>query len=149
MSVRSQYWENMDRAFFDTNILLDVLQRREPFYPASFKALNLAISCRCHGSVSPVSVSDIVYVARKVDRSTLIRFFGLLRSRLDITPVTGVEVDAMLCSKWGDMEDALQYAAAMSWGATCFVTRNTSDFAQLPALPVLSPDEFLARVAAR
>ena len=47
-----------------------------------------------------------------------------------------------------DFEDAVQYFSAVHAGADCIVSRNPADFPPDPALPVLSPAEFLARVRA-
>jgi predicted nucleic acid-binding protein len=134
----------MDKVFFDTNVLLDVLQKRKPFYPDSFEVINLALNGKVTGSISPISIADISYIARDTPRKDLIGFFQLLRSRLEVSSVNATIIDAMLQANWQDLEDSIQYYAAQSWGAHYLLTRNASDFPQSPAMPVMTPTHFLS-----
>ena len=43
-----------------------------------------------------------------------------------------------------DLEDALQVAAAESWGADLVVTRNLRDYRRSP-VKAISPDDFLKK----
>jgi hypothetical protein len=63
-----------------------------------------------------------------------------------VSAVTEAEIQFALASSFKDFEDAIQHFAAKSEGSvSAIVTRNKTDYST-SELPVLSPDEFLARV---
>ncbi len=135
----------MDRLFFDTNVLLDVLEAREPFLPDSLAVLALARSGRVRGATSALSLAVIAYLKRKEPVDDVVRAFTALRQFLAVAPLGEKEADLALAAGLPDLEDALQWGSARGWKATHLVTRNTSDFRSVPELAVLSPGQYLAR----
>lgn len=134
----------MDRLFLDTNVLLDVLEKRPAFVADSLRVIGLAKSRKVHAAVSPLSLSDITYILRKSQQATVLRFFEKLREAVEIAALGEWEVDAALAAAMPDFEDALQWQAARNWNASHFVTRNTSDFPSSQVIAVMSPAEYLA-----
>ena len=55
----------MKRVFLDTNVLLDILLRRDPFYAAAAKLWLKAESRELEGLVSLPSLGTIFYLVRK------------------------------------------------------------------------------------
>jgi len=53
------------RVFVDTNLLLDVLARREPFYTVSARVWTLAETGACEALISAISFNNIYYIVRK------------------------------------------------------------------------------------
>jgi len=135
------------KVFYDTNVLLDILLKREPFYFASFRSLNSSLSNITDGAISAISVSDIFYISRKMTNTSIIKFFTFIRSKIEIAPTDGNSIDQSLISNFRDMEDAIQYYTAVSWGATHLLTRNVSDFStanmSVARLEILTPTQFL------
>ena len=130
--------------FFDTNILLDVLARREPFYADSAEVWTLAETGQIEGSISTLSLPNLYYLLRRTDGSKTAR--KALRTLRDIfhlvpldTQITNQAADADI----RDFEDALQFFSAIRAGAIVLITRNPKDF---PAgdISVQTPTEFLA-----
>lgn len=133
----------MDRLFVDTNVLLDVIERRPAFVADSLRVIALAKPGRARLAVSPLSLSDITYILRKGDHARILRFFRQLRETVGIAGLTAAEVDRALASGMTDFEDALQWQAARSWKATHFITRNSSDFPGGTEIAVMAPQEYL------
>ena len=61
----------MDRLFFDTNVLLDILERRAPWFPEAVECLALVKSSQCVGAMTALSLSDIAYIQRATPRDNL------------------------------------------------------------------------------
>ena len=130
--------------FVDTNVLLDVLAKREPFYQDSANVWTLAEHGKIRGLVSALSFSNIYYIVRRLkDRRTADRAMLVLRDTF--TPVAcdeqvlGQAIDARM----KDFEDAIQYFSAIRAESTCLISRNPDHFPR-SAIPVLTPTEFLA-----
>jgi hypothetical protein len=135
----------MDRVFFDTNVILDVLERRPPWFPESAESLALARKGRCLGAMTALSLSDIAYIQRSASTANLYERFRLLRSFLEIAPMDSASVDGALTDELADFEDGLQLRAALGWNATHFLTRNLKDFPVGSDLCILSPSEYLSQ----
>lgn len=130
--------------YVDTNVLLDVLARREPFYRDSAAVWTLAEQGRIRGLISVISFTNIFYIIRKL-RGRRIALRTMAQLRATFTPVAcdGQVLDQAIDADFGDFEDAIQYFSAAHAGVCCIVSRNPDHFRRSePA--VLSPAEFLA-----
>jgi len=133
------------KAFVDTNILLDVLAERHPFYSDSAAVWTLAEEGRIEGLVSAVSFTNIFYVVRKLaDAKSARRALVLLRNAFTAVACDGRILTQAMDSNFKDFEDAVQYFSAVQAGAECLISRNPDDFSRAGEFPVLSPAEFLA-----
>ena len=134
------------RALIDGNILLDVLQRREPHFDASSKVWKLCETDRLEGFVSALTFADLVYVMRKElspDRiQDVLKKLALIFRFTELAVSDLTEASEM---KWDDYEDAVQSATAKRIHADCIITRNVRDFLQ-SKVPALTPCEFLQRI---
>ncbi|MBA3846718.1 MAG: PIN domain-containing protein [Planctomycetes bacterium] len=139
------------KALIDTNVLLDVIARRAPFFNDSAMVWTMAEQGRIHGLVSAISLTNIYYIGRKLNgRDAAIKALTLIRDSFAIVEcdaqILGQAIDAVMRGESKDVEDAVQFFSAARAGAQCLVTRNPGDFAQ-NFCPVVSPTEFLARFA--
>ncbi len=134
------------RVFVDTNLLLDVLARRKPFYTSAARIWTLAETGACEALVSAISFNNVFYIVRKArDLPTARRALVLLRDVFaSVAPDQGI-LNQAIDSDIPDFEDAIQLFSAVHAGADYLLTRNVGDF---PAgiLPILAPQEFLALV---
>lgn len=134
----------MKRLFLDTNVLLDIILKRDPFY-ASAARLWLKVEAReVEGMVSLLSLGTIFYLVRKrTDAHAAREAIRTICRVLRVVDSPGRAANAALESRMSDFEDALQYSVASLSGADCLVTRNASDFPRHGNVAVLTPDEFL------
>lgn len=130
--------------FIDTNVLIDVLAKREPFYADSVRVWTLAEQGRIKGLISAISFNNIYYVIRRLrTRQTANRTMVLLRDTFTPISLDKQILDQAIDSGLDDLEDAIQYFSAVRAEADCIVSRDNSAFPQSD-LPVLTPAELLA-----
>jgi len=132
------------KVFFDTDVLLDVLAERMPFYPHAMRVWTLAEIGRVEGQVGAISFGNCSYIIRKHGgRSVAGKAIRLIRDAFKPVDLTGQIVNQAIDAGFADFEDAIQYHSAVRAQADCILTRNPDHFPRAP-LPVLSPAEFLA-----
>ncbi len=130
--------------FIDTNVLVDVLAKREPFYADSVRVWTLAEQGQIKGLISVISFNNIYYVIRRLRmRQTANRMMVLLRDTFTPIPLDKQILDQAIDSGLDDLEDAIQYFSAIRAEADCIVSRDNNAFPQSD-LPVLTPAELLA-----
>ena len=134
------------KAFVDTNVLLDVLLKRQGLVEASAAVWSRVAGKQLRGWISAISINNVYYITRKAAGADAAREAVLtVRETFDVVPLDLGVVDAALAAAMADFEDAIQYASALQAGAQCMVTRNTRDFPST-GIPVLTPEQFLAAV---
>lgn len=129
----------------DLNVLLDVLQKREPHFKASASVLERVLHDQEQGALSAHGATTIHYlVGRYADRASADRALSWLLHHLNICPVGRYELERARSLGWPDFEDAVVAATAERAGCDYIVTRNIKDFAGSP-VPALTPQELLLR----
>ena len=134
------------KAFFDLNVILDVLQNREPFYEASAQLLAFAETGRLQGFVAPHSLTTLFYLVSKDQSPAKARatITNLLQF-LSVAKIDQSTIEQAMSLSYRDFEDAVQMIAAVQSKVDYFVTRNPKDF-QPPMLTVIQPSELLALI---
>jgi len=129
------------KVLLDTDLLLDVALHRAVFFGNSAAVLQWAESEPGRTAVAWHSIANLSYLLRPDARP----FIRELLEFVEV-PATGTEA-AMhaIESPMQDLEDALQAAAALAFGAAFIVTRNTVDYRRSP-VPAISPAGFLKRI---
>ncbi|MFT5365529.1 MAG: putative nucleic acid-binding protein [Candidatus Latescibacterota bacterium] len=135
--------------FVDTNILLDVLVRREPHYQNSARVWTLAERGEITTYISAISFNNIYYILRKIDGKTAANnALKLLRDVFESIPPDTRIINQAIDSECDDFEDAIQFHSAVRVGAQVLITRNPNDF-PTSSITIASPDEFLKLWATR
>jgi len=129
------------KALLDTDILLDVALRRAGLFEDSARVLDWAEAAPGHAAVAWHSLSNLAYLLRP-DARPFIR--GLLQF-CEAAPAATEQARQAVFLPLHDFEDALQAAAALSFGADFIVTRNIPHYRRSP-VPALLPKQFLARL---
>ncbi|HOX37258.1 MAG TPA: PIN domain-containing protein [Candidatus Brocadiia bacterium] len=130
--------------FVDTNVLLDVLARREAFYADSMRVWNLSESGSVSGFISAISFNNCFYVLKKyADTRKAGKAVRLLRDVFRPVDLTAQIINQAIDSGFPDFEDAIQYHSAVQSGSEFIVTRNPDHFPRSP-ISIMSPAEFLA-----
>ena len=135
------------RVLIDTNVILDVLLKRSPFYEAAIEVLKLSAREDIQEFVSASAITDIYYIAYKnVRDKALVR--ELLKKLLLIVSVAGVseeEIQKALELGWKDFEDSVQYSVALLSEMDGLITRNVKDYSA-SEIQVWEPNQFLELV---
>ena len=134
------------RLMIDTNILLDVLVKREPFYEASREVLRLCEEKKIQGFLSASAATDIFYLVRRHLHSTnsAYKCLGYVLDILKVLTVTNEDVINAYTKKAHDFEDCLLAVCAASNKCDYIITRNKRDFEEFN-IETLSPEELLSR----
>ena len=122
-------WGNM-KLLIDTNVVLDVLLRREPFSKTAAEVLNLTQRDEVREYVSASAITDIYYIANKQmkDRDAVRDLLKRLLMVVSVAAVSEWEIQNALNLAWGDFEDSVQYSVALLNEMDGIVTRNPSDY---------------------
>lgn len=128
----------------DTNVALDFLTMRQPFYVDARKIISLCASEKVQGVIAFHSLPNIFYILRKSHSDTDRR--KMLRKLCMVLRVVGASHERV-CSAierddFADFEDCLQDECARMVNADCLVTCNLKDF-KMAKTKVCSPDEFI------
>ena len=133
----------------DTNIAIDVISQREPYYAKSQLVLLASKEKNINGYISASAITDIFYIISKMIKNNsevkeLLR--KLVINNVEIATVDGSIITQALDSDWDDFEDCVQYYTGESISADYIVTRNPEDFTN-DKIKVISPDELLDIIA--
>jgi len=132
-----------NRLFLDTNVMLDLLGEREPFYDSIARIATLADKGEVKLTVSTLSYSIVFYLLSKFEDSKIVkeklRKFKIISETSDLTDKI---IEKGLSSSFSDFEDALQYHCALKADCNILITRNVKDFKE-SEMPVMTADEYL------
>jgi predicted nucleic acid-binding protein len=136
----------MKKLFIDTNIVLDLLGNKMPFYTEAAKLFSLADKMKVKLSISTLCIADVHYILSKqnpdLETRKILRRFKVL---VTVLPLDDKITDLALNSEFRDFEDAIQYYTAIENDQDLIVTRNQKDFKE-SKLPVMTPGEFLKSI---
>jgi predicted nucleic acid-binding protein len=132
-----------ERIFVDSNIILDLLGNREPFYIHAAELFSLADKGEITLCVSSLSFSNLNYLLSKQysadqAKKKLLKF----KTLVTVLSVTDKIVELSLSSDFKDFEDGLQYFTATENGIKRLLTRNLKDF-RTAEIMVMTAEQFL------
>ena len=133
------------RLMIDTNIVLDVMLRREGFFESSKTVLSLCEDRKVQGFVSVSAITDIFYITRKAlgDIRETYKVIGSILNILKVLTVTNSDVNTAFQERARDFEDCLLAVCAKSNKCDAIVTRNKKDFDGF-GITLYSPEELIA-----
>lgn len=132
------------KVFVDTNVLLDVLARREPFYADSAQVWTLAETGRVSCFVSTLSLPNLFYLLRRgAGQKAARRAMSVLRGIFSLVSLDAKIINQAIDSDMDDFEDAVQFFSALRADAAILITRNPRDFPGTD-VAIQTPAEFLA-----
>lgn len=134
----------MSKLLIDTNIVLDLLAKREPFYKSAAQLFSLADKQKLELSISSLTFANTNYVLSRLKttqeaREILRRFRVLIK----VLPLNDKIIDlALNDNNFKDFEDGLQYYTAMENEQEVIITRDLKDFKE-SKIPAMTADEYL------
>ena len=137
----------MINLFIDTNIVIDLLAKREPFYRSSAQLFSMADKMKLQLCVSALTFANTNYILSRVRKPDEVRLIlRKLKLLVKVISLDGKIIGLSLNdSDFKDYEDALQYYSALENGNDLIITRNLKDF-QKSKIPALTAEQFLQRV---
>jgi predicted nucleic acid-binding protein len=138
----------MKSVLIDTDVLLDFYLDRKPFSDDSLQLLLKCEQKQFRACITPVIVANTYYILRRhATHHYVVERLQILLNTITVLSMDQKQVLAALESKFTDFEDALQYFSAVNSNKIdAIITRNIKDFKK-SALPVFTPNEFLATFA--
>jgi len=134
------------KILIDTNVLLDVLTQRTPFFEDSSKVWSLIHEGVLTGYLAAISVNNLYCIIRKLaDKKVAESFVDELLQDFDIVSLTKNVLKQARTLPAKDFEDAIQYFSAIQEGCEILITRNKKDFPSA-GLQLLTPAEFLQKL---
>lgn len=134
----------VNKILIDTNVLIDYLLEREPFFE---DAKDVILSCadgKVKGCIAAHSIPNMFFILRK-DYSAKERR-EVLSNLCSIFDVEGIDKAKLLVGltneDFSDFEDCLQMECAKSYGADYIVTRNISDYST-SEIKAIMPKDYL------
>lgn len=135
------------RVLIDTNVILDVLCNRTDFVEASGKIWKLCEIGKIEGTISALSIPNLVYILRKeLDPEKIEEVIERLSLIFTVCDLRAEDLKKAAGLRFGDYEDALQSVAAARLKADYIVTRNGKDFAD-STVRAISPIELLHQLS--
>ena len=139
------------RVLLDTNVIVDVLQRREPWFSDGQKIFYAIANKQIIGCITAKEAADIHFFSRKqftgeenVDakaRQVIAKLYALF----ELIDTLGIDCQNALAIENNDYEDAIMIESAVRAGLDGIVTRNPEHF-KPSAIPVYSPSEFVNKL---
>jgi predicted nucleic acid-binding protein len=137
----------MMKVFLDTNIVIDLLAKREPFYNHAAQIFSLADKMKIQLYVSALTFANTNYILLKErkpeEAKSILRRLKLIVNIISLDEkIIGLSLND---TDFRDYEDAIQYYSAIENGIETIITRNLKDF-QKSKIPVLTAEQYLQRL---
>jgi predicted nucleic acid-binding protein len=128
----------MKSLFVDTNIVIDLLSHREPFYEEAANLFSLADRKIIKLNISSLTIANAAYILfRQTNSKKAKEILRKLRLIVNLLPLDDKIIGlALNDDSFSDFEDGLQYFTAIENNQDIIITRNLKDFkaAKLPAM---------------
>ncbi len=135
-----------DKVFIDSDICLDLLQERAPFFKDAIKLFNKTQTGEVELYISATIFANLFYIIRKNQSASEVRkILGRFRLLVKVLSVDEKVIDLSLHSDFTDFEDAIQYYTAIENGIRVIVTRNLKDYKHAQ-IPVMTPQGYLKAI---
>ena len=132
----------MTKLFLDTNIVIDLLEKREPYCYDAMRLFTLAFYKQVQLIVSPMTYATASFLLRHHGSEGVRNLLSNFRFLSLVSTANEQTVDDALASSFDDFEDALQYYSALQAKAEVIITRNGKDFLN-SELPVMTARDYL------
>ncbi|NJL54729.1 PIN domain-containing protein [bacterium] len=135
------------KILIDTNVILDFLLQREPFFQDAERLFQAIGDGEVVGYVTATTLTDIFYIARRHTQSLdkAKQAVAETLTAMAVCPVDRDILEAALNFNCQDFEDAVQICSAVAQGLNAIVTRNAKDFSG-SSLPIYSPADLLTQL---
>lgn len=135
-----------NRLFIDTNVMLDLLGERIPYYDSIAKIATLADKGKIKMIVSALSYTTVFYLLSKFEDVNKVKEkLRKFRVISEISDLDSKVIEKGLSSNFADFEDSIQYYCAIKADCSILITRNGKDF-KSSEIPVMTAEEYLQSI---
>lgn len=139
----------MRKIFLDTNVLLDLIERRSGLEMAEKIIEYVSNSSTERLYVSALTMANAAYVIRRRTVQEVKICLSECMDFCNVLPMNDMQLyEAVRSGTSPDFEDNLQIMCAEYGGCDLIITNNTGHFRGHTDIPVLSPEEFVGRCSA-
>ena len=133
----------MENVFVDTNIVINLLQKRDEFYKEAQELFTLADRKKVKLYISALTFANTYYIlSRFYSSDEAKKILSKFKVLVDVLPTTDKIIELALASDFKDFEDAIQFYTALESSLEAIITRNKKDFKN-NLIPVFSAKEYL------
>ena len=133
----------MHKVLIDSDIILDLLAKREPFYKYSAALFTHIEDKEIEAFTTPIIISNIHYILAKIKNKNFAKSsIRKIRLLLKILNINEKIIDLALESSFKDFEDAIQYYTAKDNRINFIITRNISDYKE-SVIKVCTAEEYI------
>lgn len=134
----------VNKILIDTNILLDYLLERTPFFEDAKAVILSCVEGDTKGCIAAHSIPNMFFILRKEFDAKERR--SILLDLCSIFEVEGIDKEKLISGlaneRFSDFEDCLQMECAKSFGANYIVTRNVLDYSE-SEIKAIEPKDYL------
>ena len=130
----------------DSNVIIDVLNNREPFYNTSSVIWSYCeTNDKINGYISTLTFANVVYIVRKkIEKRKVNIFYKSMKKIFEFIDFTEKDIEKAAEMQWLDFEDSIQYVSAEKINADYIITRNIKDF-ETKKIQAITPEEFILK----
>jgi len=137
---------NYKKAFVDSDILLDLLLNREPFFIYSRTLLTDDIKKIIGLNTSALILANVHYIISKnLNKSAAITSIKYIMDLINVLPFEASHINSAIIANHADFEDSIQYYIARENKCDLIVSRNIKHYKKFD-IPVLNAEEFLRKI---
>jgi len=136
------------KVLLDTNVIVDVLQQREPWRQNGEEIFIAAATRLITACVTAKQIADIHYMTKKLFKgqpqvdNLAKQVVGKLMTFMELEDTCAADCQTAMGINNSDFEDAMLIACAARESMDYIVTRNTAHF-KGSAVPVVTPADFV------
>lgn len=134
----------VNKILIDTNVLLDYLLERDPYFENAKKVVISCVEGKVKGCIAAHSIPNMFFILRKDFTAKERR--EVLTNICKIFDIEGIDKAKLLSGlaneEFSDFEDCLQMECAKAYEAEYIVTRNVSDYAT-SEIKAIEPEDYL------
>jgi predicted nucleic acid-binding protein len=132
-----------ETVFLDSDIILDLLCKREPFYEFAAEIFTLGDTRKISLCTTSLVFANVFYILRKIlgieKAKELLRKMRLIVQVLSVGEKT---IDLALNSQFSDFEDGIQYYTAREYNIAVLLTKNKKDYKEKGVI-IQTAEEYL------
>ncbi|MBK8501095.1 MAG: PIN domain-containing protein [Saprospiraceae bacterium] len=133
----------MDTLLVDTNVVLDLLAKRENYFIEAQELFTLSDHNQVQLNVSSLTFANTHYkLFEQLKTSNARKILRNFKVLVNVISLNDKIIELSLDSEFKHFEDAIQYYTALECGADIIITRNQKDF-KLAQIPILTAKEYM------